>query len=229
MAIDNVWDDDELDSISKARELMQGPFHEGSVVVVTRRSLETLRRLSVNEKACFEVPELGKEDAMNLLKHHAEKKSLSEAESKYVSECVERCNFKKGNGCRHYHPLAFEAMGKQLSNLSSEDPLEWKTKLERMMTFDHQFGGDQVFGILRTGFDELSEDNQNLFMDVAINCEDLDGYCNTKWLCCVHEKNEEELQTQVGSPLQPFNTIIHSIICVEVQSYNLLLNGILFN
>lgn len=68
LAIDNVWDDSK--SIKGAKMYLQAHFHEGSVVMVTSHSLETLLYLGIGQSNCFHIPKLEHEDAKNLLPYH---------------------------------------------------------------------------------------------------------------------------------------------------------------
>jgi hypothetical protein len=64
LAIDNVWDSHE--SIQQAKMFLGAPFHGGSLVIVTSRSRSTLELLGIHGDACFAMPELREEDAVNL-------------------------------------------------------------------------------------------------------------------------------------------------------------------
>jgi hypothetical protein len=180
LAVDNVWDDHQ--SLKQAKMFLEGPFCEGSLVIVTSRSQRTLELLGVDEDASFEVPDLGPEDAsfevpdlgpedaMNLFLYHAAggKKFVQEGEKRDILECLKRCYFQKGDGGgRHYHALAVEALGLQLSCVADK-PSEWVKNLTWVKNFSYLSGGNPVFGILRSSFDLLPLCEQCLFMDLVI-------------------------------------------------------------
>jgi hypothetical protein len=202
LAVDNVWDDHE--SIEQAKMFLKGPFCEGSLVIVTSRSQRTLELLlGVDGDASFEVPDLGLEDAMNLFLYHAAggKKFVQEEEERDILECLRRCYFRKGHGGGwHYHPLAVEALGLQLSCVGDK-PSEWvKNLTPRVKNFSNLTGGNPVFGILRSSFDLLPLCEQCLFMDLLYFQpfypfgEKIDM---KEWLCLVHKEDEVEIKCRV--------------------------------
>jgi hypothetical protein len=124
--------------------------------------------LGVDGAASFEVPDLGLEDAMNLFLYHAAggKKFVKDEEKHDILKCLRSCYFRKGyGGGRHYHPLAVEALGSQLSCLGDK-PSEWVENLWRVKNVSYLSGGNPVFGILRSSFDLLPLYEQSLFMDL---------------------------------------------------------------
>jgi hypothetical protein len=201
LAVDNVWDDHQ--SIEQAKMFLKGPFCEGSLVIVTSRSQRTLELLGVDGDASFEVPDLGLEDAMNLFLYHAAggKKFVQEEEERDILECLRRCYFRKGHGGGwHYHPLAVEALGLQLSCVGDK-PSEWvKNLTPRVKNFSNLTGGNPVFGILRSSFDLLPLCEQCLFMDLLYFQpfypfgEKIDM---KEWLCLVHKEDEVEIKCRV--------------------------------
>ena len=112
LAIDNVWDD--VESLERARMYLKAPFEEGSMVIVTSRSLKTLTTLGIDENACFEMPELGKEDAQKLFLYHAAdgKQFESEEDVTAIDECIKSCYLSKGeNRGPHYRPHELRVLG----------------------------------------------------------------------------------------------------------------------
>jgi hypothetical protein len=201
LAVDNVWDDHE--SIEQAKMFLKGPFCEGSLVIVTSRSQRTLELLlGVDGDASFEVPDLGLEDAMNLFLYHAAggKKFVQEEEERDILECLRRCYFRKGHGGGwHYHPLAVEALGLQLSCVGDK-PSEWvKNLTPRVKNFSNLTGGNPVFGILRSSFDLLPLCEQCLFMDLVFFRPRYPRYPedDMEWLCLVHKEDEVEIKCRV--------------------------------
>jgi hypothetical protein len=202
LAVDNVWDDHE--SIQQAKMFLESRFCEGSLVIVTSRSQRTLELLGVDGDASFEVPDLGLEEAMNLFLYRAAggKKFLKEEEKHDILECLQRCHFKKGDGGgRHYHPLAVDALGSQLSCLGDK-PSEWVENLWRVKNFNYLSGQNPVFGILRSSFDLLPLCEQSLFMDLLF-FEPLYGTIrihpevDMEWLCVVYKQDEVEIKCRV--------------------------------
>ena len=186
---------------------LEAPFHEGSLVIVTARSLCTLESLGIAVNACLEMPELGEADAMKLFLHHAacEKQFVKEDEQD-ILECVRRCYFKKGyKAGSHYHPLALEALSLQLGFLSQK-PSEWVKNLPKVRNFDSLLGENPIFSILKSNFDLLSPDEQSLSMDVIFYCTTLNdsskknkGRELMEWLCLVYNKDEDRMKFQVQS------------------------------
>jgi hypothetical protein len=197
LAVDNVWDDHR--SIQQAKMFLKSSFCEGSLVIVTSRSQRTLELLGVDGDASFEVPELGLRDAMALFLYHAigGRKFIKEEENCDILECLKRCYFQKGDGGGwHYHPLALEALGLQLSCVGDR-PLEWVKNLTRVKNFSYLSGQNPVFGILRSSFDLLPLSEQSLFMDVVLYRPSF--WCSglKDWLCIVHKKDEAEIKFRV--------------------------------
>jgi hypothetical protein len=202
LVVDNVWDDH--GSIEQAKMFLKGPFCEGSLVIVTSRSRRTLELLGVDGDASFEVPDLGLEDAMNLFLYHAAagKKFVKEEEKRDILNCLRRCCFQKGDGGGwHYHPLAVEALGSQLSCVGDK-PSEWVKNLWRVKNFSYLSGGNPVFGILRSSFDLLPLCEQCLFMDLVFYRPNYGPQYSRKidmkeWLCLVHKQDEAEIKCRV--------------------------------
>jgi hypothetical protein len=200
LALDNIWDDSQ--SLNHARTILQAPFHKGSLVIVTARSKNTLEHLGIHGNACIEMPELGEGDAMNLFLYHAAhgKQFGEEEEKQDVLQCIRRCYFQKGaEGSFHYHPLALQTLGLQLSCMGDK-PSEWVKKLPRVRNFNHFRGENQVFDILRSSFDLLQQTEQSLFMDLLFflpNVDDESDFEMMEWLCLVYKVDEDEIQSRV--------------------------------
>jgi hypothetical protein len=198
--VDNVWDDHR--SIEQAKMFLKGPFFEGSLVIVTSRSQRTLELLGVDGDASFEVPDLGLEDAMNLFLYHAAggKKFVQEGEKRDILECLRTCYFQNGDGGGwHYHPLAVQALGLQLSCVGDK-PSEWVKNLWTVKNFSNLTGENPVFGILRSSFDLLPLCEQCLFMDLVYFQPVFSFYEKIdmkEWLCLVHRQDEVEIKCRV--------------------------------
>jgi len=209
LAIDNVWDD--LESSKQAKMYLEAPYHKDSLVMVTSRSKCVLERLGIDGGACLEMPELGKEDAVKLFLQHAAggKQDFGDEDRDYILRCVGRCYFSKGDGeGHHYHPLALEALGWQMS-CHGGNPRDWVEHLPRVRTFSDLSKKNPVFDILRSSFDLLPLSLQTLFMDVGFLIRGLDLFDISirgldlfdisilERLCDIHKLDEDEIKYRV--------------------------------
>ena len=220
LTLDNVWDD----TLEQGKLYLQAPFVEGSWVLIASRFKKTLISLNVDENACFEMPELDKDDARILFLQYAEKgEKIENPEDVHaIEECIKSCYFSKGEGRgSHYHPLSLKALGSFLQ-FGGEEPSVWVKDLQKLKDSSYlQYPVNPLFNILRSNFDRLSKGQQELFMDVAMffpastpnfNVDltfsprsvyaFLDCMCDFKpdlmeWLCLVHNKEKEEIEKWV--------------------------------
>lgn len=208
LAVDNVWDDAE--SLNQARMYLRAPFPEGSMVIVTSRFLKALTSLGIGENACFEMPELGKEDAKKLFLYHAAdgKKFEGEEDENAIQECISSCYFKKGESQgSHYHPLALRVLGVQLHYIGDKRPCEWVKSLSKIRDSSHLQGArNPLFSILRSNFDRLPPQEQDLFMDLCIYFPSVNRKYATyiliwldlmEWLCLVHNVEIDKIKERV--------------------------------
>jgi hypothetical protein len=178
LALDNV----DIESLDDARSFLDiwqkpegnGRVGEGSVVVITARSIVTLGRLGIEEDDCLEMPGLDVEQAKSLFRTSAaldgERTPEDERNFEY---CVEQCHFSKDSskGQSHYHPLALKVLGGQLRNSGSRDLSAWVEETKRcgVDKFNQLgLGKHPVFGILRRGYDMLPPECKSLFVDVVL-------------------------------------------------------------
>jgi hypothetical protein len=192
LAIDNV----SLETIDEAKELLRMGFLLGSIVIVTARSLVQLQGLNVEE--CMEMPELNEGDARLLFQYHAAPSSNPEIRDvmfeQLLKQCVKRCYFGKGDHSKsgHYHPLALKVLGGQLGS----DPKEWVDKLNELDPYNpYNEKVHPIFSILERSFEVLKQEDQFMFMDVAIYFPKR-GWTSTvkrynvfEWLSIVHGKS----------------------------------------
>jgi hypothetical protein len=178
LALDNV----DIESLDDARSFLDiwqkpegnGRVGEGSVVVVTARSILTLGRLGIVEDDCLEMPGLDDEQAKSLFRTSAALDGERTPEDeRNIEYCVEQCYFSKDSskGQSHYHPLALKVLGGQLRNSGLGDLSTWVEELKRYE--GDKFNQDDllehpVFGILRRGFDRLKPECKSLFVDVVL-------------------------------------------------------------
>jgi hypothetical protein len=177
LAVDNV----DFETLDEAREFLNiwkkpagnRRVDEDCVVIVTARSIEILVRLGIDEGDCLEMPELDHEQAKCLFRESAELSNERAWED--VEYCVEKCWFRKDNKevqpGYHYHPLALVVFGKQLLNSGRCFESEVKEIKQRNMNSKESkiFNDDNLFGVLRRGYDFLPEPfHKSLFMDVVL-------------------------------------------------------------
>ncbi|KAG0608491.1 hypothetical protein M758_8G109700 [Ceratodon purpureus] len=170
LAMDNVSDSQHV--VDFATDLLRAEFMQGSIVIIAARSLAQLQTLNIHEGECVEMVELLENEAMSLFLHYAAPKlhlkDVGPTTVQLITQCVQRCHFGKGDGIsHHYHPLALKVLGAQLGN----DPEEWLEKLNESDTFNQYREKEDmhpVFSILRRSFDTLNNEDQALFMDVAL-------------------------------------------------------------
>jgi hypothetical protein len=210
LAIDNVSPTQQ--TFDEARELLRLEFMQGSIVIVTARSLSQLQNVNVEE--CMEMPELDEGEARALFLYHALPSSYleiaHEMSEHLLKQCLKRCYFKKGNhdnSC-HYHPLALKVLGGQLGS----DPNEWIDKLNELDPFnllDEKEKDHPIFSILGRSFDLLKVDDQVLFMDAAIFFPKQswwmvfhESFNVLKWLSMVHGKSLVVIKGKVYLTLQ---------------------------
>ncbi|KAG0605640.1 hypothetical protein M758_9G075900 [Ceratodon purpureus] len=208
LALDNLWDDTK--SIEHAKMFLQeAAFPEGSVVMVTARTLTTLGYLGIDKSQCFEVPELSKEDARNLFLYHAAngREYVNKGDIDMIDKCVSRCYFRKSEkqGC-HYLPLSIKVLGMHMGSLSGSDPKQWLESLPRVRDFDlHSPEENPVFGVIRLNYDRLTPEEQALFMDISCYRSKSRPFFNSsiywtrlrEWLGHVHRKKWEEIGVQL--------------------------------
>ncbi|KAG0605542.1 hypothetical protein M758_9G067200 [Ceratodon purpureus] len=169
LALDNLWDDSL--SIEHAKVFLHhAAFREGSIVMVTARTLTALKYLGIHKSQCFKVPELSRADARNLFLYHAakEREHVDKGDIPMIDECVSRCYFRKSEKQgRHYLPLAVKVLGMHMGSLGS-DPKQWLESLPRVRDFDlHSPEENPVFGVIRLNYDRLSPEEQALFIDIV--------------------------------------------------------------
>ncbi|KAG0562037.1 hypothetical protein KC19_9G112400 [Ceratodon purpureus] len=206
LALDNLWDDTK--SIEHAKMFLHhAAFPEGSVVMVTARTLRTLGYLGIDKSQCFEVPELSKVDARNLFLYHAAngRQYANKGDIYMIDKCISRCYFRKSEkqGC-HYLPLAVKVLGMHLGSLGS-DPKQWLESLPRVRDFDlHSSEENPVYGVIRLNYDRLTPGEQALFMDIVcyhpeqLRWFDVEENSQFReWLGLVHRKKWEEIGVQL--------------------------------
>ena len=172
-------------------------------MIITSRFRKTLVSLRVDESACFEMPELDKDDAREMFLYHATngKKYENREDVDAIEECVKSCYFGKGEGRgSHYHPLSLKALGAFLQ-YRGEEPSIWMTDLQKFKESSYsQEPVNFLYKILRSNFDRLPKGEQELFMDVAMFSPPNTQHFKSdlmQWLCLVHKKEKEVIENWV--------------------------------
>ena len=210
LAVDNV--SDSLEVIRQAMTYLGARWGEGSVILVTARSLGELMCLKpyIRESDCVEMPELEEAEARSIFLKHAglEEGAALEVDEEVVKRCVERCYFSKGEGKGgHYVPLALQVLGEQLGCMRY-DAEAWGVRLKKIGdTFGNEMSGNKhpIFSILRTSYDCLSDEAKLLFLDVAVDlsfrrksgCRWIRRWNILEWLGVVHGVSLKDVERQV--------------------------------
>jgi hypothetical protein len=213
LAIDNVWDDPQ--SLGEAYDYLSDELHLESKVLVTARCKTTLRNLGIQEERCFEMPDLGEEDAMGLFLHNAYPNpspiELANPEHlKVVRKCISYARYSKRGDTEwsrayHFHPLALKVLGLFMKTLTPF-PSKWIEKLNNPKILGSKV--KDVNLVLRTSFDMLPEDDHRaMFLDVAIYAPErcynrfkaptIEEVC--EWLSMVYAQEIEVVMDKVSS------------------------------
>ncbi len=135
-------------------------FTNGSRIIMTSRSWIGLRN-NVKEEGKFDMPHLDNNNAMKLFqKYVANNQSERKEEFGLItSQIVEACG-----GL----PLSLKVLG---SYLKKETDLKiWQQafkKLQQARSLDGRQNDEQLWGILRISFDELGEEEKDMFLDIV--------------------------------------------------------------
>jgi len=178
LTIDNVSDVQKI--LDDARDLLRMEFPEGSIVIVTARSLAQLVHLNISAQECLGMPNLEEDDARSLFLYHAAPgsylKNAEKANEQLLVECIGRCRFGIGDGISyHYHPLALKVLGGQFGN----DPEEWVKNLKEVDLFNRYQEDDEdhpIYSILGISYEKLKREDKFLFMDAAMYTPYQEGY-----------------------------------------------------
>ncbi|KAG0618882.1 hypothetical protein M758_4G098300 [Ceratodon purpureus] len=165
LVLDNVWDN--VDALEEAKSYLTLPFKKGSIVLVTSRTMETLKRIPVDIKwhKFFEMPVLEVEEARSLLAQSAgcSISSLnSEAEKEELERLLNVCCFNSATKKSRYHPFIIKVLGAKVGN----DPSKWKD----IMGFKHVINEKRnpFFSRLRLGYDDLPKKTQKMYLDLVL-------------------------------------------------------------
>lgn len=147
-------------------------FGPGSRIIITTRDIQVLR--STNTDGIYKVEELNDEEALQLFNFSVFKEKDSPTAS-YTKLSRDAVNYAGGV------PMALKVLGSFLRGKSKEN---WGISLERL-----QSGTENgIQNILRTSYDELCDNEQRIFLDIAcfFNGEDSDFVVRILQ-CCITE------------------------------------------
>jgi hypothetical protein len=135
-------------------------FKNGSRIIMTSRNWGDLRN-NVREEGKFDMPHLDNNNAMELFnKYVANNQSERKEEFGLVtSQIVKACG-----GL----PLSLRVLGSYLKKVT--DLKIWEQalkKLQQAQSLDGRENDEQLWGILRISFDELGEEEKNMFLDIV--------------------------------------------------------------
>ena len=205
LALDNVTDASEI--LEEVRWYLSVSYGEGSMILVTSRSLEVLlSELQIAKNHCLEVPDLNETEAISLflradpLNKHMELSDYSGDEQDRVVKGVRKALFsRKVRPGEQFNPLALKALASRLGKLIDK-PEQWRKTLANL---DLKFTSHKVhpiFSILGSSFEDLPEEKKPIFMDVALfkpSCAIVkEDIC--KWLSLVHQLPYEDIEEHVS-------------------------------
>jgi hypothetical protein len=208
LVLDNVSEN----QVGEALTFLEGKFKQGSIVLVISRSVGILQRLHVRDCDCMEMPELEKEYATRLFRHHAApREPLNDSDLGIIDQCVQECHFLKKDlgsktSTRHYHPLALKVLGSQMGD-RSRDPLRWVEPLNKLKDRKSNQSNisllHDVYSVLRQGYDWLKPEQQHIFLDLALNVVPQSAWYNNsvwEWLSVMHKNMPQDDVKESVSP-----------------------------
>ncbi|KAK4718977.1 hypothetical protein R3W88_017315 [Solanum pinnatisectum] len=144
IVFDDVDDEDQLEYLVGNHDWFGG----GSIVITTTRNQDLLRR----HDQLYSVPELAKDEAIEVFSWHAFQKPTPDKEFLKLSKSV--VDYAKGL------PLALKVLG---SFLYKRGITEWRSALDRLK----DTGYEKIAKQLSLSLDGLSHEEKNIFLDMA--------------------------------------------------------------
>jgi hypothetical protein len=197
LVVDNVWDQQK--SEQEAQSFLSLPFKEGSVVLVTARSIEILNLFEniIPWKDCFSTPFLDTDAATNLFLNSAGYKSLLQLEPKkkdFIKTFVESCWFSMPGslGGGEYHPLALRVLGGYVGQYTGP----WEDIKIDFKKCGENEKIDPLFSVLEIGWEGLSTECRTLFLDIVQFMSSVflnDGWF-LKWYYAIFDVKEAEVR-----------------------------------
>jgi hypothetical protein len=145
---------DDVDHLDQLRMLAGEVdwFGLGSRIIITTRDRKVLTDHEVVDDLIYEVEELDFEEALELFRWNAFRDD--EPTDDFLEPMKDAINYVGGL------PLALEVLG---SYLYSKDINRWKSALNKYKSIPHQ----DILGRLRISYDGLSENEREIFLDIA--------------------------------------------------------------
>ncbi|XP_049409351.1 TMV resistance protein N-like isoform X3 [Solanum stenotomum] len=144
IVFDDVDDEDQLEYLVGNHDWFGG----GSIIITTTRNQDLLRR----HDQSYSVPELAKDEAIEVFSWHAFQKPTPDKEFLKLSKSV--VDYAKGL------PLALKVLG---SFLYKRGSTEWRSALDRLK----DSGYEKIAKQLSLSLDGLSHEEKNIFLDMA--------------------------------------------------------------
>ncbi|WVZ04464.1 hypothetical protein V8G54_025270 [Vigna mungo] len=151
VVLDNVDEVEQLKMFTGNRDtLLRECLGGGSIIIIVSRDEHILRTHGVDD--IYQVPPLNDENAMQLLCRKAFKLN-------YILSDYERLAFDVLSHAQG-HPLAIEVIG---SSLFGRNVSQWKSAVARLKEIKNK----NIMDVLRISFDQLDEEDKEIFLDIA--------------------------------------------------------------
>ncbi|XP_034679842.1 disease resistance protein RUN1-like [Vitis riparia] len=206
IVLDNVKDPMIIEKIAKKRDW----FGVGSRIIITTTNKNVLRTHEVKE--IYEVKKFDGDEAMKIFSRYAFKQDHPRKDFVELSKSI--------IACTHGLPLAIKLLGDLLFEKSKH---EWETKLDKL-------NKDLKLGIncLQMSYNELNDDEQCLFLDIAcfFKGENIDYVAKIldNHNCCpidgIHALVDKSLITISGNKLQMHDLLQEmgrEVVCQKSQ------------
>jgi hypothetical protein len=226
LVVDNVWDRE--DSRQEAESFLSLPFKEGSVVLVTARSIEILnlfKNMELPWRKSFSTPFLDTHAATNLFLKSAGYKSLLQLEPKkkdLIKTFLESCWFSMPGswGGGEYHPLALRVLGGYVGQYMGP----WENIKIDFKSFGENEKIDPLFSVLEISWEALSTECRTLFLDIVqfteSNYVDTEVGAFLKWYSAIFDVEEAEVHEWV-SPYLHVDVFFVWLIGLESIHHNM--------
>ncbi|XP_017432943.1 disease resistance protein Roq1 isoform X2 [Vigna angularis] len=151
VVLDNVDEVEQLRMFTGKRDtLLRECLGRGSIIIVVSRDEHILRTHGVND--IYQVQPLNDENAMQLFCRNAFK--VNHILSDYEKLAWDVLSYAEG------HPLAIEVIG---SSLFGRNVSQWESALARLK----EKKSKNIMDVLRISFDQLDEEDKEIFLDIA--------------------------------------------------------------